>query len=93
MSSNAGDGNINLELASKKPGLVMGKQKKQLASTLDYNEKLVLKKAIQAETKIYQKQVAAKYHDEFNQSIMVDAEDTRIKNEVLRKIKFYKKKK
>ena len=53
MSSNAGDGNINLELASKRPGLVMGKQKKQLASTLDYNEKLVLKKAIQAETKIY----------------------------------------
>ena len=71
----------------------MGKQKKQLASTLDYSEKLTLKKSVLAETKSYQRQVADMYHDDFNQSIMVDPEDTRIKNEVLRKIKFYKIKK
>ena len=40
-------------MSAKKSGLVMGKQKKVLVSTLDYNEKLILKKAIAAESKSY----------------------------------------
>ena len=44
---------VNIEMSTKKPGLVMGKQKKVLASTLDYEEKKVLKEAIQEECKAY----------------------------------------
>ena len=46
-----------------------------------------------AETKAYKKGIHDKYTDEFNPSIMVDAEDKKIQNEIMRKIKFFKKKK
>ena len=46
-----------------------------------------------AETKTYKKEIHDKYTDEFNPSIMVDAEDKKIQNEIMRKIKFFKKKK
>ena len=45
------------------------------------------------EVKTYKKEIEDKYTDEFNQSIMVDDQDTKTKNEILRKIKFFKKKK
>ena len=45
------------------------------------------------ETKAYKKEIRDKYTDEFNPSIMVDAEDKKIQNEIMRKIKFFKKKK
>ena len=84
---------LDIEVAPKRPPLVMGKVKKQLESTLDYTEKQTLKKAIAAECKAYREAVNAKYHDNFERSIMVDPEDSQIRNEVLRKIKFYKVKK
>ena len=46
-----------------------------------------------AETKAYRKEIRDKYTDDFNPSIMVDAEDKKIQNEIMRKIKFFKKKK
>ena len=45
------------------------------------------------EVKTYKKEIEEKYTNEFNQSIMVDDQDTKTKNEILRKIKFFKKKK
>ena len=46
-----------------------------------------------AEIRTYRQEVNDKYTDDFNSSIMVDAHDTKTKNEILRKIKYFKKKK
>ena len=82
-----------MEFMVKKTGLVMGKQQKKLESTLDYGEKQQLRKAVAAEIRTYRQEVNDKYTDDFNSSIMVDAQDTKTKNEILRRIKYFKKKK
>ena len=71
----------------------MGKQKKALATSLDYGERQELKKAIKSKCSQYQKTVNDKYHDGFENSIMMSPDDTVMKNEILRKIKYEKMKK
>ena len=71
----------------------MGKQKKALETSLDYGERQELKDAIAAQCKSYQQKVNEKYHDDNESSIMMSKEDTKIKNEILRKIKYQKMKK
>ena len=70
----------------------MPKLKRALETSLDYDERLLLKKAIEQECKGYQKQIDSLYSDTYNSSLMMSKEDTKAKNEILRKIKFYKMK-
>ena len=71
----------------------MPKLKRALETSLDYDERQMLKKAIELECKGYQKQIDILYSDPYNSSLMMSKEDTKAKNEILRKIKFYKMKK
>ena len=71
----------------------MGKQKKALETSLDYGERIRLSKAVAQKSKEYQKIVNDKYQDNYNSSIMMSDEGTKIKNEILRKIKYQKMKK
>ena len=68
----------------------MGREKKALPSALDYNEKQQLKKDMEGELKSYRATVDAKFTDDYDASIMMSKEDTLIKNEIVRKIKFAK---
>lgn len=87
------DDKIELELAPKRGPLTVGKQKKVLETSLDFVEKKQLKESIEIACKDYKFKVAEKYTDDFNASIMISKEDTKIKNEILRKIKYYDMKK
>ena len=82
-----------MESAQKRGPLTVGKPKKVLETSLDFSEKLQLKVAIDAACVGYKQQVAEKYTDGFKKSIMISEEDTKIKNEILRKIKYYYMKK
>ena len=71
----------------------MGKQKKALETSLDYGERLKLQESIRNQCKGYQTRVNDKFHDNFENSIMMSEEGTKTKNEILRKIKYQKMKK
>ena len=70
----------------------MGKAKKALETSLDYNEQQILKKLKQEKIKDMGKEIQQKYHDGFNNSIMISKQSTQIKNEIYRKIKLQKAK-
>lgn len=57
---------LAFETIGKKGGLVMGRQKKQLETSLDYREKKSLKKAIDLVCKEYKHKVDSKYTDNFS---------------------------
>ena len=71
----------------------MGKQKKALETSLDYGEGLKLKEAIKSKCKEYMSAVQEKFRDDYDKSIMMSAEDTQTKNEILRRIQYQKMKK
>ena len=79
--------------APKKAMIVMGKQKKALETSLDYGESAKLRELIAKQCKIYKAEVNEKYPDDYDSSIMMGEEDTKIKNEILRSIKYQKMKK
>jgi hypothetical protein len=49
----------------------MGKAKKALETSLDYNERQILKKIKQEKLAELEKEIGTKYNDEFNKSIMI----------------------
>lgn len=49
----------------------MGKAKKALETSLDYNEQQILKKIKQEKLAEMEKEIASKYHNGFNKSIMI----------------------
>lgn len=73
--------------------LVMGKPKKALDTTLDLEERAQLRQLVSEQCKLYKKIVNERFHDNYDKSIMMDEDDTRIKNEILRKTQYEKMKK
>jgi len=70
----------------------MGKVKKALETSLDYNERAKLKEAVAEQCRQYRQKINQKFHDNFDSSIMMSEEATKAKNEILRKIKYEKMK-
>ena len=87
------DQKFEIEHAQKRGPLTIGKQQKVLETSLDFAEKKILKEAIKVACAGYKAKVAEKYTDDFKASIMISEEDTQIKNEILRKIKYHYMKK
>ena len=83
---------IDMKQVQPQKNIIMGKQKKALANTLDYGENLKLKNSIMNECKKYQQLVRDKFPDQKDRSIMMSEEDTKMKNEILRKVKYQKMK-
>lgn len=79
---------VDFERAQKSGPLIMGKQKKALETSLDYGESLKLKEAIKGQCREYWSAINSRFKDDFDKSIMMSTEDTNIKNEILRKIKY-----
>lgn len=84
---------VEFKKETREGSLVIGKQKKTLEHSLDFAERRKLKEAIAAECKRYMQQVTEKIGEDYDSSIMMDPDDTKIKNEILKKIKFQKMKK
>lgn len=70
----------------------MGKIKKTLDSALDHSEQQTLRKFKQEKLQEIERQIASKYHDGFNKSLMMSDEATKTMNEIQRKIRLYKAK-
>jgi len=74
-------------------GITVGKPKLTLESNLRFDEKAKLKKAVDEHGTKLETKITNRYHDAFNSSIMMSEEDTRDRNQILRKIKLFKVKK
>lgn len=70
----------------------MGKKAVILDTALTPDEKATLQSQIKEFTAQIYKEVEEKYPDDYNRTIMMDDATTQSKNEILRKIKFYKQK-
>lgn len=70
----------------------MGKKAVVLDTALTPEEKSYLQKQIKDFTTAMQKDIEEKYPDDYKRTIMMDDNTTQQKNEILRKIKFYKQK-
>ena len=73
--------------------ITVGKPKLTLDSNLKFDEKAKLKKAVDDHGQKLETKITNRYHDAFNSSIMMSEEDTRDRNQILRKIKLFKVKK
>ena len=70
----------------------MGKRTVVLETALSENEKQKLKTLVKGKTQEIYKKIQDEYPDDYNKTIMMDDEVTQAKNEILRKIKFFKQK-
>ena len=68
----------------------MGRKRQVLDTQLTQDEKQKLNKMIKDKTDEIYKKVQEQYPDDYNRTIMMDDETTKEKNEILRKIKFFK---
>jgi hypothetical protein len=62
---------MHIDTINRKAPLTMGKAKKALETSLDYNERQILKKIKQEKLAELEKEIGSKYNDEFNKSIMI----------------------
>ena len=70
----------------------MGKKQAVLATQLTPAESQKLQGMIKEFKQGLEKDIENKYPDDYNKTIMMDDNLTKAKNEILRKIKFYKQK-
>lgn len=84
---------LALETVGKqKQSIFMGKLKKQVDSVLDSNEQQTLRKLKQDKLAELEREIANKYHDGHNKSLMMSDRATKTMNEIQRKIRLYKAK-
>ena len=81
---------MTIKRVEKKKPLAMGKKTVVLETTLSESEKQRLKALVKGKTQEIYKKIQDEYPDDYNKTIMMDDEVTLAKNEILRKIKFFK---